>query len=190
MKLLHRSRLSISIHMATMTNMTTVFIGLVDPKSPSNVGSVMRAAGCYQVDQVRYSGGRFERAAQYQTDTKDIVSKIPLVREEQLHERLSAEMKIVCVELAEGATPLPQFVHPDQAIYIFGPEDGSIPQALIDEADHVVYVPTIGCMNLAAAVNVLLYDRLAKSPPDAHDDDFIKSSRDINNRLKVRKPSR
>jgi tRNA(Leu) C34 or U34 (ribose-2'-O)-methylase TrmL len=26
----------------------------------------------------------------------------------------------------------------------------------------VVYVPTIGCMNLAATVNVVLYDRLAK----------------------------
>lgn len=172
-----------------MANPTAVFIGLVDPKSPSNVGSVMRAAGCYRADQVRYSGGRFERAAQYQTDTKDILSKIPLVREDQLLDGLPADMKIVCVELAEGATPLPQFVHPDRAIYVFGPEDGSIPQALIDEADHVVYVPTVGCMNLAAAVNVLLYDRLAKSAADIHGDDFIRSSRDINNRLKVRKSS-
>ncbi|MFN3713701.1 MAG: RNA methyltransferase [Alcanivoracaceae bacterium] len=173
-----------------MANSTTVFIGLVDPKSPSNVGSVMRAAGCYQVDQVRYSGGRFERAAQYQTDTKDILSKIPLVREDQLLQGLPGNMKIVCVELAEGASPLPQFVHPDQAIYVFGPEDGSIPQALIDEADHVVYVPTVGCMNLAAAVNVLLYDRLAKSAADIHGNDLIKGIRDTNNRLKVRKLSR
>jgi hypothetical protein len=44
-------------------------------------------------------------------------------------------------------------------------------------------------MNLAAAVNVLLYDRLAKSPSDIQGDDFIRSSRDINNRLRVRKPS-
>lgn len=172
-----------------MVNPQAVFIALVDPKSPTNVGAVMRAAGCYQVDQVRYSGGRFERAAQYQTDTKDILSKIPLVREDHLLANLPADMKIICVELAEGATPLPQFVHPDQAIYVFGPEDGSIPQALIDQADHVVYVPTVGCMNLAAAVNVVLYDRLAKSPLQVRDDDFIKGSRDTNNRLKVRKPS-
>jgi tRNA(Leu) C34 or U34 (ribose-2'-O)-methylase TrmL len=172
-----------------MADATMIFIGLVDPKSPTNVGSVMRAAGCYQVDQVRYSGGRFERAAQYQTDTKDILSKIPLAREDDLLANLPADMKIVCVELAEGATPLPQFVHPDQAIYVFGPEDGSIPQILINQADHVVYVPTVGCMNLAAAVNVVLYDRLAKSPLHVRGDDFIRSSRDINNRLKVRKPS-
>ena len=170
-----------------MVNATMIFIGLVDPKSPTNVGSVMRAAGCYQVDQVRYSGGRFERAAQYQTDTKDILSKIPLTREDDLLASLPPDLKIICVELAEGATPLPTFSHPDQAIYVFGPEDGSIPQALIDQADHVVYVPTVCCMNLAAAVNVVLYDRLAKTPLDTQGDDFIRRSRDINNRLKVHK---
>jgi tRNA(Leu) C34 or U34 (ribose-2'-O)-methylase TrmL len=26
-----------------------------------------------------------------------------------------------------------------------------------------VYIPTVGCMNLAATVNVVLYDRLAKA---------------------------
>jgi tRNA(Leu) C34 or U34 (ribose-2'-O)-methylase TrmL len=172
-----------------MTNLRVVFIALVDPKSPTNVGAVMRAAGCYGADQVRYSGTRFERAARYQTDTKDMLSKIPLVREDQLLSNLPTDMKIVCVELAEGASPLPQFVHPQQAIYVFGPEDGSLPQALIDQADHVVYVPTVTCMNLAASVNVVLYDRLAKTPGVAQGDALIKNSRDINNRLKVRKPA-
>jgi tRNA(Leu) C34 or U34 (ribose-2'-O)-methylase TrmL len=27
----------------------------------------------------------------------------------------------------------------------------------------VVYIPTVGCMNLAATVNVVLYDRMAKA---------------------------
>ena len=31
-----------------------------------------------------------------------------------------------------------------------------------EKFDKVVYVPTQGCMNLAASVNVILYDRLAK----------------------------
>lgn len=172
-----------------MANPQSVLIALVDPKSPTNVGAVMRAAGCYQADQVRYSGIRFERAARYQTDTKDMLSKIPLLREDDLLANLPAGMKIVCVELAEGAAPLPQFVHPDQVIYVFGSEDGSIPQAMIDEADYVVYIPTVTCMNLAASVNVVLYDRLAKSSLKLEGDEFIRRSRDINNRLKVRKPS-
>lgn len=166
-----------------------VLIGLLDPKSPTNVGAVMRAAGCYQVDAVRYCGDRFDRAARYQTDTKGMLGRIPLVRSDDLLDGLPADMKVVCVELAEGATPLPGFVHPDHAIYLFGPEDGSLPQSLIDRADHVVYVPTTTCMNLAASVNVLLYDRLAKTPAYRQGDDVIRRSRDTNNRLKVRTPS-
>ena len=91
----------------------------------------------------------------------------------------------------EGATPLPHFIHPPQAVYIFGPEDGTIKQQVIDYADDVVYVPTVGCMNLAASVNVLLYDRLAKSSvmqeSDGQADDvLIRQSRDTNNKVKVK----
>lgn len=65
--------------------------------------------------------------------------------------------------LEEGAIPLPDYQHPDNAVCVFGPEDGTISQAIIDRVDAVVYVPTVDCMNLAASVNVVLYDRLAKS---------------------------
>ena len=39
----------------------------------------------------------------------------------------------------------------------------------------VVYIPTNGCMNLAACVNVVLYDRLSKSNGEA---DVSRASRD------------
>ncbi|HEY7771624.1 MAG TPA: RNA methyltransferase [Marinagarivorans sp.] len=160
-----------------------VVVGLCNPKSPSNVGAVMRAAGCYRVCAVRYSGERFARAAKYHTDTKNINAKIPLESTRCILENIPAEMAIVCVELVEGAEPLPEFEHPNQAIYIFGPEDGSIEQAVIDRASAVVYVPTIGCMNLAATVNVVLYDRMAKSLGAIDHNRRIKASRDVNNRL-------
>jgi hypothetical protein len=51
---------------------------------------------------------------------------------------------------------------PDRALYIFGPEDGSLDKDIRDWCEDVVYIPTTGCMNLAATVNVVLYDRLAK----------------------------
>jgi hypothetical protein len=61
---------------------------------------------------------------------------------------------------------------------------------VIDKADEVVFVPTIGCMNLAASVNVLLYDRLSKALPQyidlLSDDELIRSSRDTNNKVKVK----
>lgn len=166
-----------------------VSIGLIDPKSPSNVGAVMRAAGCYQVNEVRYTGGRYDRAARFHTDTKNVSLSIPLTGVTDLLGDLPDGASVVCVELVEGATALPLFVHPDNALYVFGPEDGSLDQALVDHADAVVYVPTVGCMNLAATVNVVLYDRLAKSARAQGSDALIRSSRDTNNSVRVKQPA-
>lgn len=167
-----------------------VTIGLVNPKSPTNVGGVMRAAGCYRADAVTYTGKRYALAAkhrgeQYNTDTKGAGLTIPLTGVECLLEGLDVDTQVICVDLVEGAIPLPEFQHPDKAIYLFGPEDGTIDQYLIDRADAVVYMPTVGCMNLASSVNVLLYDRLAKGEPTGSDE-LIRQSRDTNNRVKVK----
>jgi len=166
---------------------TQVSIGLINPKSPTNVGAVMRAAGCYQVDSVYYTGQRYAKAAKFNTDTKNRSLSIPLTGVDSFEEILSCETKIVCVDLIEGAIPLPEYQHPENVIYIFGPEDGTIEQSLVDQADAVVYVPTIGCMNLAASVNVLLYDRLAKNSTIIASDKLIKKSRDTNNTVKVKR---
>jgi tRNA(Leu) C34 or U34 (ribose-2'-O)-methylase TrmL len=101
-----------------------------------------------------------------------------------LLDNVPAGMRVVCVELVEGATALPEFEHPAQALYVFGPEDGTLSQAVVDRADAVVYIPTIGCLNLAATVNVLLYDRLLKSGQAHAGDVLIRASRDANNRIR------
>jgi tRNA(Leu) C34 or U34 (ribose-2'-O)-methylase TrmL len=161
-------------------------IGLVNPKNPSNVGAVMRAAGCFGVDAVFYTGQRYPRAAKFCTDTRDAGRTIPLTGVECLLDNVADGTAIVCIELVEGATPLPEFRHPESALYIFGPEDGTLSQELVDRADAVVYIPTIGCMNLAATVNVVLYDRLAKADQTIAGNELIRRSRDTNNRVRVR----
>jgi len=163
-----------------------ISIGLTNPKGPSNVGSVLRAAGCFGASMVKYTGDRFDRAARFNTDTKNINSTIPLNKVESFFETLDPQCKVICVDLVEGAIPLPNFEHPEHALYIFGPEDGTISQQVIDKADKVVYIPTHGCLNLAATVNVVLYDRLAKNSHITAGDDLIRESRDTNNRVKVK----
>lgn len=137
-------------------------IGLVNPKSPENVGAVMRAAGCYGAQEVYYTGSRFELARRFATDTKQMVEKIPLLGVDNLLEFVPPGCTPVLVDLIEGATSLPDYVHPERAFYIFGPEDGTLDPAHFAAVKEVIYVPTHGCMNLAASVNVILYDRLAK----------------------------
>lgn len=163
-----------------------VFIGLSNPKSPANVGAVMRAAGCFRADSVYYTGERYPRAARFRTDTNNVREEIPLTGVDCLLEQVPENTQIVCVELVEGATPLHEYQHPERAFYLFGPEDGTLEQAIIDKADAVIYVPTTGCLNLAATVNILLYDRMAKSVCVSVGDELIRESRDTNNRVKVR----
>lgn len=167
-----------------------VNVGLINPKSPDNVSSVMRAAGNFGVDNVFYTGKRYPRALMRNPDIPDMRRKvgqtIPLSEVTCLMDVAPVNMKLVCVELAENAIALPEYKHPENAFYIFGPEDGTISQDVIDRADAVVYVPTTGSMNLAATVNVLLYDRLTKSFQGCENNVLIRESRDTNNNIKVK----
>ena len=153
---------------------------------------MLRAAGNYSVNSVFYTGTRYPRAARLNPCTVDMsrkVSKdIAISGVEHLIDDTPDDLDIVCIEFAENAIALPAYRHPHDALYIFGPEDGTISQNIIDRADAVVYVPTVGCMNLAATVNVVLYDRLAKSAnkfTSLEGNRLIRESRDINNCLKV-----
>lgn len=70
----------------------------------------------------------------------------------------------VAVEVLDNSEPLDAFVHPENAIYVFGPEDDSLPGYVREACHRFVTIPTAirTPLNLAAAVNVVLYDRLAK----------------------------
>lgn len=168
-----------------------VILGLINPKDAGNVGSVLRALGCYQADGIFYTGNRYDRAVKHSTDTRNVAEKAQMSHVASLlsaREQLPEDTRLICVELVVGATPLPEFRHPEHAIYVFGPEDGSIPQEVVSAADAVVYIPTVGCMNLAATVNVVLYDRLVKLGPVrglVTGNELIRASRDNRNRLRV-----
>ena len=75
----------------------------------------------------------------------------------------------VCIEVLDDAESLVRFDHPEHAAYVLGPEDGSVPEGVRAACHRFVRIPAVGrasgarCLNLAAAVNVVLYDRLAKA---------------------------
>lgn len=166
-----------------------VNIGLSNPKTPTNVGVVLRAVSCFSANTVYYTGDRYERAARFHTDTQNSAEKTEMKEVNCLLESIPEGNKVICIELVKGATPLTKFVHPEKAFYIFGPEDGSVDQEIVDRADEVVYIPTKGCLNVAMSVNIVLYDRLLKSNTSFNDDELISESRNFNNRLSVRKKS-
>jgi tRNA(Leu) C34 or U34 (ribose-2'-O)-methylase TrmL len=137
-------------------------IGLDNPKTPSNVGSIMRAAGCYGSNSVYYTGDRYKKAKCFITDPQKNYRHIPLLHVEDLHDVIPFDCIPVAVDLIEGATSLVEYDHPERAFYIFGAEDNTLGKRVLSWCRDIVYVPTNNCMNLAAAVNVILYDRMSK----------------------------
>lgn len=136
-------------------------IGLMRPKHPENVGSVLRAAFCYDVSMVAIQGDRTQIRSI--TDTFKAWRHIPVLRGDDMHAMIPFDAVPVAVDLVPDAIPLPAFQHPQRAFYVFGPEDGTLGKSVLDWCPHRVMVPTRSCMNLAATVNVILYDRLAKA---------------------------
>jgi len=137
-------------------------IGLVNPKTPANVGSVMRACGVYGAAQCLYTGERYKKAKRFITDPAKYWRHIPLMNVNNLHDVIPIDCVPVAVDLVDDAKDLTSYTHPERAFYIFGPEDGTLGRNVLDWCRDKVYVPGNGCMNLAATVNVVLYDRMAK----------------------------
>lgn len=136
-------------------------IGLVRPKFSQNVGSVLRAADCFGASLIAIQGERTDIRSC--TDTSKAWRKIPVLRGDDLHSLIPFDAIPVAVDLVDDATSLIDFQHPQRAFYVFGPEDGTLGKSVLSWCRERVFVPTHGCMNLAATVNVVLYDRMMKS---------------------------
>lgn len=137
-------------------------IGLLRPKTPANIGGAMRAAHIYGAAMVAVQGERTPVTSCI--DTTKAWRSVPVLRADDLFSLCPYDCVPIAVDLVEGAHPLPNFVHPQRAFYIFGPEDGTLGRATLDRCAVRLMVPTRYCMNLAATVNVILYDRMAKAP--------------------------
>lgn len=138
-------------------------IALVNPKTSANVGSALRAAYCFNAAFVAYSGHRYRPAA---TDTPKTHLHKPLFHAEDVLSLCPYDCEPVAVDLVPDAVPLDEFRHLARAFYIFGPEDGTLGRSITDRCARKIIIPGRMCINLAAAVNVVLYDRAAKMRRD------------------------
>ena len=89
---------------------------------------------------------------------------LPRGKERWIRDQRRAGSRIVAVELAEGATPLPRLAPADRrTVVLLGNEQHGIPDAVVAEADDCVEIPMVGrgaSLNVAVAGSLVLY-RLA-----------------------------
>lgn len=136
-------------------------VHLFNPRDHNNVGCALRACGAFGAAYLSYSGRRYQK---HQSDTQKAYRHMPLHHLSTDPSEFSApyDCVSVAVELVEGATPLQHYTHPERALYVFGPEDGTLPSSILEHCRDRVVIPSLFCLNLAAAVNIALYDRTAK----------------------------
>lgn len=148
----------------------TVSIMLINPKNAHNVGSSVRAVSCFGGGSVYYTGDRVDlgkrlpREERMKAYSATPWSRIPGPRPIDTVKHLHRDVTLtpVAVELLPGSESLHLFDHPDDTLYVFGPEDGSIPAGLRRECHRFVTIPSLHCLNLSAAVYLVLYDRIVK----------------------------
>lgn len=134
------------------------------PKSAVNVGTLWRSAFLQDAAFVGTIGARYKQQA---SDTPHTTNHIPLVHYndiEDLIEHLPFSCPLVGVELDECAKELPEFSHPQRAVYLLGAEDHGIPPSILGKCHYVVQIPTVRdwSMNVAVAGSIVMYDRMAK----------------------------
>lgn len=84
-------------------------IGLDNPKTAVNVGSVLRAADCYGAAMVAVSG---TRAARSSTDTSKAYRRIPMLQVDDLHTVIPFDCIPIAIELVPESRSLVDFTHP------------------------------------------------------------------------------
>jgi tRNA(Leu) C34 or U34 (ribose-2'-O)-methylase TrmL len=142
----------------------TPAVALIDPKYPHNVGMVVRLASCYGLRQVWFTGERVTlNPARGERLPREERMKgyrdVQMIHYEHVFDQFPADAVPVAVEVRPGSEPLHSFEHPDNALYVFGPEDGSIPKPLLPHCHRFLVIPTRHCLNLATAVATVLWDR-------------------------------
>lgn len=134
-------------------------------KYPHNLAAAIRGAACFGASAVAWTGERFSFAEGERLPREERMkgyAHVEVIATERPFDLLPKGTVTVCVELTPDAMPLTHFEHPEKAAYIFGPEDGGVCQAFRGLCHVFVYIPAFHCLNLSAAVNVILADRMMK----------------------------
>jgi tRNA G18 (ribose-2'-O)-methylase SpoU len=140
-------------------------IGIFHPRNDENIGTLWRSA--YQLG----AAGIFTIGRAYRRQTSDVVRveyQIPLrhfLDFEAFDAARPVGAMLVGIEL--GGTPLAQFDHPEQAIYLLGSEANGLPEYVLERCNAIVTVEAVNKVsyNVAVAGSLVLYHRIFVSHP-------------------------
>ncbi len=136
-------------------------IGAEGISKSMNVGSLLRTSHAFGASFFCTIGASVDVREMGASDTSGAFGHIPFYEFKNAADLLlPANTALVAVELVEGAVDLPSFRHPLRAVYVLGPEKGSVSDAMLKRCDHVIKIPMKFCVNVGVAGAIVMYDRL------------------------------
>jgi tRNA(Leu) C34 or U34 (ribose-2'-O)-methylase TrmL len=151
-------------------NKNTPAVLMHNPKYIHNVSAAVRGCSCFGSNTLIFTGTRVLEQLKsgkkgYRLPREERMKgykDVQLLNDEYPFNRFPSCVVPVAVEVRPNAEFLPNFNHPVHPLYVFGPEDGSIPQIYLKHCQRFLYIPAKHCLNLAVAINLVLYDRISK----------------------------
>lgn len=139
-------------------------IGILNPKTTDNMGTLWRTAFLYGADFIFTIGARYRKQP---SDTPDASKHVPLYNFETFEEFkkfMPLRSELVCIEQNEKSRKLNDVFHPERAVYLLGAEDWGIPEEILrgHQTIEIPYEKSMS-MNVAVAGSIVMYDRFIKS---------------------------
>lgn len=135
-------------------------IGTYHPKKEVNTGSLWRSAMAFNANFMFTIGQRYKRQS---SDTPCAYKHIPMYNFKTFEELvLPYNCMLIGVEMSNEASSIENFVHPERAVYLLGAEDYGLPAGILKKCNHVIYIPSRLCLNVAVAGSIVMYDRQIK----------------------------
>ena len=137
-------------------------IGIINTKTPENLGTLWRSAYNFGASMVFTIGKRYKKQC---TDTFNTFKQIPLIHYEDYKdfvEHMPYSWEPIVVEIDDSAQSIVEFNHPREAVYILGGEDCGVPREVLQRVKRKIFIPTNRCLNVAVTGSIVMYDRAAK----------------------------
>lgn len=141
-----------------------IFLLLESVSQPFNLGSIIRTAAAFGVEHVWLCGNTAD--PMHPSARKTALGTGRFLTFEQVPDTAaaadairSAGLRLVAVELADGAVPLHRAAVGGDVCLALGNEDRGCSAALLAAADQITYIPQVGrvgSVNVAAAAAIVL----------------------------------
>lgn len=139
-------------------------IGILNGKTPENLGVLWRSAQNLDASFIFTIGNRYAKQA---CDTHNAVKSMPYFHYdtfEAFYNNLPKGARLVGVELKDEAQDLETFHHPRRCVYLLGAEDHGLSNEAIDKSHFLVKFKSKLSLNVSVAGSIVMYDRGIDKP--------------------------